>query len=60
MIKSDLIKSLKNVEKIAAASKLRRMLSNPFKYFKAILHRELIYKRNKKEKEVQSQDLQNF
>lgn len=47
-----LIEKLDNVEKIASASRLKRMLSNPFKYFKAILFRELMYKKQKLEKEI--------
>lgn len=49
---STLIEKLGNVEKIASASKFRRMLTNPFKYFRAILFRELIYKKQKREKEI--------
>jgi FkbM family methyltransferase len=49
-----LIEKLDNVEKIAAASKFRRMLIHPFKYFNAIAFREVIYKRKKIEKKVLS------
>lgn len=52
MSKEKLITGLKRVEKIAAASKVSRLMANPAKYLNAILFRELLYKRNKKEKEV--------
>lgn len=55
MLKEKLYEGLKKVETIASASKITRMLSNPYKYFNAILFRELIYKRNRKEKEVRAQ-----
>ena len=52
MPKAELISKIKEVEKIAAASKVKRMFANPFKYVNAILFRKLIYKRTKREKEV--------
>lgn len=52
MTKYKLIKNLNRVEKIASASKFKRMLMHPFKYFNAILFREVIYKQRKVEKEV--------
>jgi FkbM family methyltransferase len=52
MDKKTLLSNIDNVEKIASASKLMRMLGRPAKYIKAILFREIIYKRSKKEKEV--------
>lgn len=55
MLKEKLSEGLKQVETIASASKITRMLSNPYKYLNAILFRELIYKRNRKEKEVRAQ-----
>lgn len=54
MHKEELFTSLDQVEKIASVSKIRRMFSNPSKYLRAILYRELVYKRTKKEKEVQA------
>jgi FkbM family methyltransferase len=47
-----LLQRLDKVEKIATASKFERMLTNPFKYFNAIIFRDLIYKRKKVEKKV--------
>lgn len=52
MSKGELISKIKDVEKIASASKLRRFLNQPYKYLFAILHRELFFKRTKKEKEA--------
>jgi len=52
MTKIELFTKLHNVEVIAEASKLKRMLSNPLKYFSAILFRELIYRMTKKEREI--------
>ncbi|KXK37448.1 MAG: FkbM family methyltransferase [Bacteroidetes bacterium OLB9] len=54
MNRNKLIKKLNRVEKIASVSKFKRMLMHPFKYFNAILFRELIYKRRKVEKVVSS------
>lgn len=59
MEKDILIEKLRRVEKIASASKLRRMLIHPFKYMNAILFREVIYKRRKVEKEVSSKTFFN-
>lgn len=52
MTKNELIEKLDRVEKIASASKFRRMLMHPFKYLNAIIFREVIYKREKVEKKV--------
>jgi FkbM family methyltransferase len=52
MSKKEFLSNLQKVEKIAAASKLKRMLAHPSHYLEAILFRELVHKRNKKEKEV--------
>ena len=52
MTKIELFTKLHNVEVIAEASKIQRMLSNPLKYFSAILYRELIYRITKKEREI--------
>ncbi len=52
MSKNKLISKIKNVERIASANKLKRMLMHPFKYFNAILFRELVYKKTRREKEV--------
>ncbi len=40
---SHLLQQIKRVEKIAYASKVRRMLFHPIKYLLAILHRKLVY-----------------
>lgn len=52
MSKKELSSSLESVTKIATASKFMRMLNNPYKYFNAILFRELIYQNSKKGKEI--------
>ncbi|MGB0931481.1 MAG: FkbM family methyltransferase [Chitinophagales bacterium] len=52
MDKIGFLKELETVSKIAAASKFYRLLLHPFKYFNAILFRELIYKRKKQSKAV--------
>ncbi|MCB9308604.1 MAG: FkbM family methyltransferase [Lewinellaceae bacterium] len=49
MITNMLLEKIKEVEKIALASKSERFLMHPFKYSKAILFRELIYKNRKQE-----------
>jgi len=54
MLRNELISRIENVERIASASKFRRMLVHPFKYFNAILFREIVYKNSKREKEVLS------
>jgi len=59
MTKIKLIQKLDKVEKIASASKFKRMLMNPFKYFNAIIFREVIYKQKKVEKEVLSKTFFN-
>jgi FkbM family methyltransferase len=53
MSHSDFLKDIKTVEKIASVSKFRRMLTNPFRYFNAILFRKFVYSKTKKEKEIQ-------
>lgn len=52
MDKETLLSNIDSVERIASATKLMRMLGRPIKYIEAILFRELIYKRTKKEKEL--------
>ncbi len=54
MTKEELFLNVNQVEKIGSTSKLQRMLAHPLRYFHAILFRELVYKRNKQEKEVVS------
>lgn len=49
---STLYSELEKVERIAQASKFMRMVRQPFKYFEAILYRELFYSKTKKEKSV--------
>lgn len=50
--KIDFLSKIKTVEKIASASKFKRMLVNPFRYFSAIFFRRITYAFTKKEKEV--------
>ncbi len=50
MIYQDYIRGLEKLERIASATKFKRMMYNPYKYIKAIGFRELIYKRAKKER----------
>ncbi len=52
MDKNRLLNNIEKVKSLASTSKVRRMLRHPFKYCYAILFRELIYKRQKKAKEV--------
>jgi len=52
MLKEELLSEIQKVEKIAAASKFRRMMIKPSSYIYAILFRELVYRLNRKEKEV--------
>lgn len=52
MSNNNLVDKLYEVEKIASASKIKRMLEDPFKYFHAILFREVVYRHRKIEKEV--------
>jgi len=52
MLRKQLISNIEKVEKIASASKFKRMLVHPFKYIDAIFFREVIYRNSKKEKEV--------
>lgn len=54
MTKINLIRKLDRVERIASASKFKRMLVHPFKYMNAIIFREVIYKQKKVEKKVLS------
>lgn len=54
MSKKHLFAQLEKVEKIASASKFRRMLMNPYKYFSAIFFRKFVYPKTKKEKSVHS------
>ncbi|MBU6343113.1 MAG: FkbM family methyltransferase [Bacteroidetes bacterium] len=50
MTTKTLLAQLRQVENLAAAGKWTRMRKQPFKYFKAILFRELVYKKSKKER----------
>lgn len=52
MIAEELFSKIQNVEKIASASKFKRMMMRPSRYFYAILFRELAYRLYRKEKEV--------
>ena len=52
MLKEEFISNIEKVEKIASASKFRRMVVNPLKYFDAIFFREIVYKKSRKEKEI--------
>lgn len=54
MNQQELLSGIEKVEKIASASKLERMLANPFHYFLVIFFREIIYRKNRKSKEVQA------
>ncbi len=47
-----LLDKIQSVERLAKASRIERLLSNPFRYSQAILHRKLIYSTSKKEKPV--------
>ena len=49
MTQNDLLSQLDKVERIANSSKMGRFLRSPIKYLYAILHRKLIYSRQKKE-----------
>ncbi len=49
MNKTNLLESLSKVEELAGTSKVKRFLNNPYKYAKAILHREFIYPKKKNE-----------
>lgn len=49
MLKKSLLKKVLNVEMLAQASKFRRLLAHPFRYMFAILFRELIYAKTKRE-----------
>ena len=60
MNKQDLLNNINKVEQMASASKLKRMFAQPFSYANAILYRELIYKRSKKEKEVKAKTFFGF
>lgn len=50
--KSQLVKKIEKVEEIASASKWKRMSRQPFRYFFAIIFREVWYRLSKVEKEV--------
>ena len=52
MIQNDLWSQLDKVERIANSSKMGRFLKSPIKYLYAILHRKIIYSRQKKEIET--------
>jgi FkbM family methyltransferase len=52
MPKSELIKKLDALERVATASRLHRLLTRPFRYVHAILFRELVYAKTKQGKEV--------
>lgn len=52
MVKEAFFSGIETVERLASASKLKRMLAHPVKYMTAILFRELVYQRTKKEKEA--------
>ena len=52
MLKETLLSKIDDVEKIATASKVGRLLRHPSKYIEAILFRELKYKKNQVEKAV--------
>ncbi len=54
MQKKSLLIHLDQVENIATASRLKRMLANPVKYFRTIIFRELVYSRKKRSKEVKA------
>ncbi len=50
MRRADLSEKLTKVEKIAAASKMGRLLHNPYKYISAILFKNLVYPLRKRER----------
>ena len=52
MLRNELISKIEKVERIASATKFKRMMVHPLRYFNAIFFREVIYKNSKKEKEV--------
>ncbi len=52
MNETNLLANLQSVEKIANFSKILRLLNNPYKYLYALLYRNFIYSKSKKEKIV--------
>lgn len=52
MQQEDLLKKLESVSNLAAGSKLSRLLAHPKRYLHAFFFRELVYKKNRQEKEV--------
>jgi FkbM family methyltransferase len=50
MMNLDLIKEINKVERIASSSKIKRLLNNPYKYIFAIVFRQFIYPKKKKER----------
>lgn len=58
-MKNKLLSQLNEVERIANSSKVGRLLKSPIKYLYAILHRELIYSRQKNELQTKSKTFFN-
>ncbi len=56
MNKEILLKNLASLELKASASRLHKLFTTPFKYIHALLFRELIYKRTRKEKKVKTEN----
>jgi FkbM family methyltransferase len=54
MTHSLLLQEINKVEVLASASKLQRLLFNPYKYISSIFFRDFIYKKDKKEKWVKT------
>lgn len=50
MMYQDYTSGIEKLERIASASRFKRLMCNPYKYIKAIGFRELIYKRTKEER----------
>lgn len=55
MANSLLLQKINKVEVLASASKLQRLLFNPYKYISSIFFRDFQYKKSKKEKLVKAQ-----
>ncbi|MFA6056898.1 MAG: FkbM family methyltransferase [Taibaiella sp.] len=55
MANSLLLQKINKVEILASASKLQRLLFNPYKYISSIFFRDFLYKKSKKEKLVKAQ-----
>jgi len=55
MTKEKLYNGINKVEEISSASKIKRMMNNPFRYLEAILFKSFIYPRKKIPKEVTSE-----